>query len=45
MKGMQKFFTTLKMPAYKMMIDPKTYRLAHPVWSLKEAEVVEITHH
>ena len=34
-----------KIPKHKVVIDPKTYRLAHPIWSLKEAENVEITHH
>lgn len=42
---MKKFFGSLKMPSYKMVIDPKSYRLAHPIWSLKEAEFVEVTHH
>jgi len=27
------------------MIDAQSYRLAHPIWSIKDAENVEITHH
>ncbi len=38
-------FHSMKVPAYKMIIDPKSYRFAHPVWSLKDAETVEIIHH
>ncbi len=34
-----------KVPKHKIVIDTQSYRLAHPVWSLQDAENVEITHH
>lgn len=38
-------FGNLNVPKHKIIIDPKSYRLAHPVWSLEAAQKVEITHH
>jgi hypothetical protein len=33
-----------KMPKNKIVIDTKTYRAPHPIWNMKDAEKVEITH-
>jgi len=41
----RKFFSSLNVPEHKMLIDGKSYRLAHPIWSIKDAEKVTITHH
>ena len=32
------------MPEHKFIIDQKSYRFPHPIWNLKDAENVEITH-
>jgi demethoxyubiquinone hydroxylase (CLK1/Coq7/Cat5 family) len=32
-------------PKHKVVIDKQSYRLPHPVWCLKSAETVDITHH
>jgi hypothetical protein len=31
-------------PKHKIVIDKETYRLAHPIWCIKDAEVVEQSH-
>lgn len=41
--------TTLKklserLPKHKIVIDPKSYRMAHPVYTSKDAEEVKYTH-
>jgi len=43
---LRKAFTTWKpnVPKHKIVIDKQSYRLAHPVWSLQDAETVNITH-
>jgi len=33
-----------KMPKHQIVIDEKSYRAPHPIWHLKDAENVEITH-
>lgn len=33
-----------KMPDHKFIIDKDSYRFPHPIWNLKDAEKVEITH-
>lgn len=33
-----------KMPKHKLMLNPKSYRMAHPVYSEKEVERVKFTH-
>jgi len=33
-----------KMPNHKFLIDKDSYRFPHPIWNLKDAEKVEITH-
>jgi hypothetical protein len=33
-----------KMPNHKMVLDPKSYRMIHPVYSLREIEKVPVTH-
>ena len=32
------------MPEHKFVIDQKSYRFPHPIWNLKDAENVEVTH-
>ena len=32
-------------PKHKIVIDKESYRLAHPVWCIKDAETVNFTHH
>ena len=34
-----------KVPKHKIVIDKTSYRLAHPVWNIEDAETVDITHH
>ena len=31
-------------PKHKIALDPQTYRMAHPIWNIKDAEVVDISH-
>lgn len=38
-------FSTWNVPNHKIVIDRNSYRLAHPIWCLKSAEKVEISHH
>ena len=33
-----------KMPKHKLMLDPKSYRMAHPIYSQSEVEQVKFTH-
>jgi hypothetical protein len=33
-----------KLPKHKFILDPKSYRMAHPVYSLKDIEGVQVTH-
>ena len=33
-----------KLPKHKIFMDPKSYRLAHPVYSMQDIEKVEVTH-
>ena len=33
-----------KLPKHKFFMDPKSYRMAHPVYSMKDIEKVEVTH-
>lgn len=33
-----------KMPKHKMVMDPKSYRMVHPVYSMREIESVPVTH-
>ena len=32
-------------PKHKMIIDPQCHRLAHPVYSMRDIEVIKETHH
>ena len=34
-----------KFPKHKMIMDPKGHRMAHPVYSMRDIEVIEQTHH
>jgi hypothetical protein len=34
-----------KLPKHKMILDIKSHRMVHPVYSLKDIETVEMTHH
>ncbi len=34
-----------KLPKHKMILNPKSYRMAHPVYSLNDIEKIEQTHH
>ena len=34
-----------KLPKHKMILDTKSHRMIHPVYSLKDIETVEFTHH
>jgi len=33
-----------KLPKHKMLLDPKCYRMAHPVYSLHDIEEIPVTH-
>ena len=33
-----------KLPKHKMIMDPKSYRMIHPVYSMREIETIEQTH-
>lgn len=33
-----------KLPRHKIIIDNSTYRAPHPIWNMKDAEKVEVTH-
>lgn len=33
-----------KLPKHKMVMDPKSYRMAHPVYSMQDIEKIEVTH-
>lgn len=33
-----------QLPKHKMILDPKSYRMAHPVYSLKDIETIAVTH-
>lgn len=33
-----------KMPKHKMLLDPKSYRMAHPVYAMKDLEKIKVTH-
>lgn len=32
------------LPKHKMIMDPKSYRMAHPVYKMRDIETIEITH-
>ena len=32
------------LPKHKLMLDPKSYRMAHPVYSLPDIEEIPVTH-
>lgn len=34
-----------KLPRHKMILDPKSSRMVHPVYSLKDIQTIEQTHH
>jgi demethoxyubiquinone hydroxylase (CLK1/Coq7/Cat5 family) len=38
-------FTNFKVPKYRSSLSKSSSRLAHPLWSLKDAEKVEISHY
>lgn len=40
-----KRYSNWNVPSHKIVIDSNSYRLAHPIWSLKSAEKVQITHY
>lgn len=33
-----------KLPKHKMVLDPKSYRMAHPVYAMKDLEKIQVTH-
>lgn len=33
-----------KLPKHRMVMDPKSYRMAHPVYSMQDIEHIEVTH-
>lgn len=33
-----------KLPKHKMVMDPRSYRMAHPVYSMSDIENIEVTH-
>eukprot|EP00347_Sterkiella_histriomuscorum_P010591 403375688 len=33
-----------QLPKHKMVLDPKSYRMAHPVYSMRDIETVPVTH-
>jgi len=33
-----------KLPKHKFVMDPKSYRMAHPIYALKDIEGVKVTH-
>jgi threonyl-tRNA synthetase len=33
-----------KLPKHKFVMDPKSYRMAHPIYALKDIESVKVTH-
>ena len=33
-----------KMPKHKMVMNPKSHRMAHPIYSMKELEKISVTH-
>lgn len=35
---------TSKLPKHKLVLNPQSYRMAHPVYKLKDIEDVEFTH-
>jgi len=41
----KRFFSKWNVPEHKIVIDPTSHRLAHPIWCLKDAESVQITHY
>jgi len=44
-KQLTRHFGSIKVPEHKIVIDATSYRMAHPIWCLKDAENVEVTHH
>ena len=44
---LRRFSTSLKdkLPKHKYLLDPKSYRLAHPVYSIKDIKKVPISHY
>src|SRR5690349_4960823 len=38
------FAWTPNVPKHKIVIDKQSHRMAHPVWCLKDAETVDISH-
>jgi len=33
-----------QLPKHKMVLDPKSYKMAHPVYSLQDIEHIPVTH-
>jgi len=33
-----------KLPKHKFVMDPKSYRMAHPVYALQDIESIKVTH-
>ena len=33
-----------KLPKHKMVLDPKSYRMAHPVYAMKDLDEIKVTH-
>lgn len=45
-KSCRRYFSNnFKVPEHKIVIDKTSYRMAHPVWSLKDAENCPVLHH
>lgn len=33
-----------KLPKHKMVLNPKSYRMAHPIYAMKDLEDIKVTH-
>ena len=46
-QSLRRFSSSLKdkLPKHKYLLDPKSYRLAHPVYSIKDIKKVPVSHY
>lgn len=46
-QSLRRFSSSLKdkLPKHKYILDPKSYRLAHPIYSIKDIKKVPISHY